>query len=197
MIVDLYVFGDSPVHQLPPDYKILSLLLFCTLLFLIPGWIPLSVGAAFVAIGFGVAGIGISRAYQAIRPALWILAIIFVAQIFLVGVELAIFVVLRFCILILAALLITMTTKTSEFVEGILAGLRHAPSWVPADQIALAISLALRFIPLIRSTLEDVRMAQRARGLDRSIKALLVPLVVRTLKTGDEIAEAIQARSPY
>lgn len=196
MIVDLYVFGSSPLHRMSPGYKILALVLFCTLLFILPGWIPLAAGAALVTAGYFLAGIGISQAWRALRPAAWILAIIFIAQILFAGVELAAFVVLRFAILILAASLITMTTKTSEFVDGIQSGLRYAPPWVPSDQIALAISLTLRFIPLVRATLDEVRMAQKARGLDHSLKALLVPLIVRTLKTGDEIAEAIQARSP-
>jgi biotin transport system permease protein len=178
MIVDLYVFGNSPLHRTSPSYKILALVLFCTLLFVLPGWAPLAVGAILVALGYWLAGIEFSHAYQAIRPALWILAVVLIAQIILTGLELAAFVVVRFGILIMAASVITMTTKTSEFVDGIRAGLRHAPSWAPADHIALAISLALRFIPLVRTTLDEVRMAQRARGLDGSVKALLVPLVV-------------------
>ena len=62
-------------------------------------------------------------------------------------------------------------------------------------RIALAISLSLRFIPLVRSVLDEVREAQRARGLERNLTALLVPLVVRTLKQADGTAQAIQARS--
>lgn len=127
MIVDLYVFGNSPLHRLSPGYKILALVLFCTLLFVLPGWVPLVGGAILVAIGCWLAGIGFSHAYQAIRPALWILAVIFIAQVILTGLELAAFVVVRFGILIIAASVITMTTKTSEFVDGIQAGLRHAP----------------------------------------------------------------------
>jgi len=196
MIVELYVFGNSPLHRLSPGYKLLGLVLFCTFLFLYPRWTPLAVGSILLAIGYWLAGIGLSKAYRAIRPALWILAILFIVQLILAGVELAAFVVLRFGVLILAATLITMTTKTSEFVDGIKLGLKHAPSWVPSDQIALAISLTLRFIPLVRATFDEVRMAQKARGLDHSVKALLVPLVVRTLKRSDGIAEAIQARSP-
>lgn len=196
MIVDLYFFGSSPLHRAAPGLKILALIIVCTLLFVLPGWIPLAVTAGFLILGYLIAGIGPAHAYRAIRPAIWILAIIFVAQIFLAGFALATYVVARFAILILAASLVTMTTKTSEFVDGINAGLKHAPSWVPKGQIALAISLTLRFIPLVRAVLDEVRMAQKARGLDRNIKALLVPLVVRTLKVGDEISEAIQARSP-
>jgi len=196
MIVDTYVFGNSPLHRLSPGYKILALVLFCTGLFLLPGWASLVVGSVLVATIYPLAGIGFLQAYLAIRPVLWILVILFIAQIILGGLELAAFVVMRFGVLILAASLITMTTKTSEFVEGIQSGLKYAPSWVPADHIALAISLTFRFIPLVRTIISEVRMAQQARGLDRSLKALLVPLVVRTLKAGDEIAQAIQARSP-
>ena len=66
---------------------------------------------------------------------------------------------------------------------------------MPKAQIALAVSLFLRFVPLVRTALDDVREAQRARGLDRNLKAILVPLVVRILKTADEVSQAIYARS--
>lgn len=71
----------------------------------------------------------------------------------------------------------------------------HAPFWVPKEQIALAISLCLRFIPLVRAVLAEVGEAQRARGPDRNLKAILVPLVVRVLKTADDVSQAIHARS--
>jgi biotin transport system permease protein len=62
------------------------------------------------------------------------------------------------------------------------------------EKISLALSLALRFIPLIASVGAEVREAQRARGLDGSLVALAVPLLVRTLKMGEDIADAIDAR---
>jgi len=196
MLIDLYVFGDSPIHKAPPGVKLLALVAFCSLNFIFAGWTTLAIGSVIVIAGCWLAGIAVRRAWECMRPALWILGVIFVAQLMLDGVESASFVVARFSLLILGASLVTMTTKTSEFVDGNLAGLRYAPSWLPSDQVALAFSLVLRFIPLVRMTLEEVRMAQRARGLDRDIKAIVVPLVVRTLKTGDQIAEAIQARTP-
>lgn len=196
MLIDQYVFGDSPIHRAPPGVKLLALVAFCSLNFIFPGWTSLAISSTILIAGYWLSGVGARCALECMRPALWILGVVFIAQLVLDGVESASFVVARFCLLILGASLVTMTTKTSEFVEGILAGLRHAPSWFPSDQIALAFSLVLRFIPLVRVTLEEVRMAQRARGLDRDIKAIIVPLVVRTLKTGDQIAEAIQARTP-
>ena len=107
----------------------------------------------------------------------------------------AIFVLLQFSSLILAANLVTMTTKTSELVDGIKSILRHAPGWVPADKIPLAISLELHFIPLVGSVIEEAQTAQRARGLDRNPVGLLNSFLVRTFKAGDQTSDAIRARS--
>lgn len=195
MLTDLYVFGDSPLHRTRPVVKIAALVVFCTTLFIIEGWGSVLVAGALVMTGFAVAGLRPRHAFVSVRPALWILAAIFVVQVYLTDLVFAGFVVARFVVLILAAALVTLTTKTSEFVDGIMSALTYAPAWVPKEQIALAISLCLRFIPLIRAVLEDVRQAQGARGLDRNLTALLVPLVVRTLKTADEVSQAVYSRS--
>jgi len=195
MISELYIAHDSYIHRISPGCKIVALAVFSTLVFLVPGWLPLAGAMAVLAVVHALAGITVSQAYRSIRPILWLLSAIFATQVFLSGVDMASFVTARLIVLVLAASIVTMTTKTSEFVEGILAILQRAPRWVPADQIALAVSLTLRLVPSIRSTLDEIRMAQRARHLDGNIKALLVPLIVRTLRRGDEIAEAINARS--
>lgn len=183
------------MHRARPARKVLGLVVYCTVVFLVESPLFLALAGTLVAIGYITAGLQPRHVYQALRPALWLLSIIFVAQVFLMDVLFALFVVGRFAALIFAASLVTYTTTTSEFVDGIRVALNRTPSWVPKDKIALAISLCLRFIPLIRSVLEEVRQAQRARGLDRRPLALLVPLVIRTLKTADEVAEAIHARS--
>lgn len=195
MLSDLYVFGDSPLHRARPLVKILALVVFCTGLFLFDHWAVIVIAGLMVAAGFALAGLHPRHGFAALRPTLWILAAIFGVQVWLADLALAGFIVSRFALLILAASLVTLTTTAGEFVEGIEAGLKHAPGWVPKARIALAISLTLRFIPLVRSVLIEVRQAQMARGLERNIPALLVPLVVRTLKHADETAQAIQARS--
>lgn len=195
MLSDLYVFGDSPLHRARPLFKILALVVFCSLSFLVDHWAGIVVAGLSVAAGFALAGLHPRHGFAALRPALWILAAIFAVQVWLADLTLATFIISRFALLILAASLVTLTTTAGEFVEGIEAALKHAPDWVPKARIALAISLTLRFIPLVRSVLIEVRQAQMARGLERNITALLVPLVVRTLKHADETAQAIQARS--
>ncbi len=195
MLTDLYVFGDSAVHRARPVVKIAGLVVLCTSVFVFEGWPSVLVGGALVAAGFALAGLRLRHAVASIRPAFWILAAIFAVQLVLTDLLFAGFVVGRFAVMILGAALVTLTTKTSEFVDGIHAALKHAPGWVPKEQIALAISLCLRFIPLVRTMLVEVRQAQQARGLDRNVLALLVPLVVRTLKTADEVSQALYARS--
>lgn len=195
MLSDLYVPGESPLHRARPAAKILALFLICTALFVFEGWPSLIIGAVLVAAGFLTARLSVHHLLISLKPVVWILAAIFAVQLYLEDLALAGFVVGRFAVLILAASLVTLTTTASEFVDGIHASLKYAPGWVPKARIALAISLCFRFIPLIRTVLGEVRQAQRARGLDRNPFALLVPLIVRTLKTADEVSEAIYARS--
>ncbi|WP_394688738.1 energy-coupling factor transporter transmembrane component T family protein [Hoeflea sp.] len=195
MLTDLYVPGNSPLHRARPAPKILALFVICTALFVFEGWPSLIIGAVLVATGFLTARLSTRHALASLKPAIWILAAIFAVQLYLEDPALAGFVVGRFAVLILAASLVTLTTTASEFVDGIHASLKYAPKWVPKARIALAISLCLRFIPLLKTVLDEVRQAQRARGLDRNPLALLVPLIVRTLKTADEVSEAIYARS--
>ena len=80
-----------------------------------------------------------------------------------------------------------------EALQGGLVWLRAIG--VNPAKVSLAISLALRFIPVLAAVTSEVREAQRARGLDANILAIAVPVVVRTLKMADDIAAAIEARS--
>lgn len=195
MLAEAYVAGTSPLHRARPLWKVLGLIVLCTVLFAGPAWPALALGGAAVAAGFAVARLPPAHAARALRPLAWILALLFAVQLWLSGWALAAFVVLRFAVLILAATLVTLTTRSSEFVDGILALLAPAPAWVPKARIALAISLALRFLPMVRDMLDQVRQAQAARGLERNLIALAVPLLLRALKAADDISAAIYARS--
>jgi biotin transport system permease protein len=66
---------------------------------------------------------------------------------------------------------------------------------IRTDKVSLAISMTMRFIPLLTQVAHQVREAQRARGLERNLIALAVPILVRALHTADQVAEAIDARS--
>lgn len=195
MLIEAYIPGTSPLHRARPLWKVLGLIVICTALFAGPGWPTLGLGGAAVVAGFALARLSPRHAVRALRPLIWILALLFAVQLWLSGWALAGFVVLRFAVLILAAALVTLTTRSSEFVDGLMALLAPAPAWVPKARIALAISLALRFLPMVRDLLEEIRQAQAARGLERNLIALAVPLLLRALKSADDISAAIYARS--
>lgn len=196
MIRGFYVERDSPIHRLPAGLKLAFLPLAGTLLFLTSGPVWALGALLVVALLVIAAQIPARAALAQLRAALPMLAVLLAAQWFIAGPAAAVLVVLRFAALILAASLVTLTTRTAEMIaalERVLSPLRLLG--VDPARVSLAISLAIRFIPVIATIAEEVREAQRARGGERSILALTLPIIVRTLKMADEIAEAIDARS--
>jgi len=102
----------------------------------------------------------------------------------------------RLATLLLAARLLSATTTATELLDALTAALRPFERLgVDAEAIALAFSLAFRFIPLLAETMGEIRDAQRARGLDRHPLALFSPLLARVMVMGDAVADAIDARS--
>ncbi len=196
MLTDLYCDTNTILHRATPSVKILTLFVVCTLLFLFGTWWFLAGLCCLILLGYVVATIPIKAIKQSVSPVIWLLLIIFIVQLYLTGLELAAFVVLRFIAMIMLASLLTLTTRSSEIVAGIESGLRFLPNQKLAEQISLSISLCLRFIPKVRGIFSEVRAAQSARGLANDWRALTTPTIVRTLKSATEIAEAITARSP-
>lgn len=196
MTLSDYVPGNSVIHRLPPGIKILSLALVGTLLFVFP-LLPavLSALAGIIAL-YLLACISPRMMFLQLKPLLWVLALIFVVQWWMVGWLSGVLVVARLMALLLLAALVTLTTRTSEMIDALEKGL----FWLrflrinPA-KVSLALSLALRFIPVLAAITAEVREAQKARGLDRSLIAVAIPVIVRTLKMADDIAAALEARA--
>lgn len=196
MLTSDYVPGDSIVHRARPLIKVGLLFLVCTWLFVQDGGLSLTIAGLVLAALFAVGRIPPTMIVAAIRPALWVLGLIFAAQFFLADWRFATFVVARFAAMILAASLLTLTTRMSDLVDAIERALGRVLPPRSAEAISLALSLCLRFIPRVREIFEEVKNAQRARGLGTSWRALVTPTIVRALKSADEIARAIVARSP-
>ena len=195
MLTGHQIEGTVLLHKISPGKKVLALFVVCTSLFVFDNWIILLSSGAFVCGLVFVSRIPLVLMYESIKPVLVVLAIIFIAQLFLADFEMAAFVTLRFAVMICAASLVTLTTRASEFIEAVERALWFVRDKALVSKISLAFSLCLRFIPQVRDSLNDVREAQRARGLHNDWTALAVPTVVRTLKSADEISEAIVARS--
>jgi biotin transport system permease protein len=191
-----YVPGDSPVHRCPPGRKILLLVGAGSVLF---AWPRLDLALAALGLAgllYGMAGIPARLVLDQLRPLAWILAVLVLVQVALDGWLAGLLVAARLAALVLLAGLVTLTTRSADLIEALQRGL----AWlrfvgVNPAKVGLAIALTLRFIPVLAAIAAEVREAQRARGLERSLVALTVPVVVRMLKMSDDIAAAIDARS--
>lgn len=101
----------------------------------------------------------------------------------------------RLATVILLAVTLTLTTRVSAMVEAIETAARPLRLvGVDPAKVGLTLSLAIRFIPVLFALVSDIREAQKARGLEGSVVAVVMPLLVRTLKMADDLADAIAAR---
>lgn len=195
-MLGLYLPTESVLHRVPSGYKILSLIIAGMALFLFIEIHWLIIALFVTVILYAVAKISWREALKQIRPTFTLLFIIFVAQAIIDHWITGFLIVLRFVILIMLASLVTLTTRVSEMVEAIERGLKPL-SYIGINpaKVGLAISMAIRFIPVLAQQFNDVREAQKARGLGLSIRAIAVPLIVRMLKMANDISEALDARS--
>jgi biotin transport system permease protein len=188
------------VHRTPAGVKLLALAVLAVLVFAVP---TLAVAAGTLAgvclLGSAVARLPVALlARQARVVAVWVVAIVAAHALvtdLVTGVETA----LRLLALVLAAAVVTATTRVTEMVavvERLCAPLR----WVgvrPA-RIGLVLAMTLRFIPLVAERADRIREAQAARGGSvrglRAVTTTVVPLLVQVLQLAATVSEALDAR---
>lgn len=194
-MLDLYTPGTSILHRMRPGPKMLALAVGATALFIIENLAVTAAALVLVLLLYCVAHIPMRVALSQIRPLVWIFGLFFVLQWYFSGLTLAAYVVLRLAALVLFASLVTLTTRSSDMIDALSRVLRFLrPIGVNPDKVSLAISLALRFIPVLGRITMDVREAQKARGLERSVIAVALPVAIRAIKMADEISDAIDSR---
>lgn len=192
----LYVPGHSPLHRAAPGVKLLTLLAAGIGVFLVRDSAALLLLLAGVLGLYALAGLGARTVWAQLKPSLALLLFFLAVQGLTAGWAAGAVTALRFGVMILLASLLTLTTRTSDLLAALERALRPlARVGVDPERVSLALSLTLRFIPVIAQVVQDVQEAQRARGLERNLVALAVPVIVRTLKMADDVADAIDARS--
>ncbi|AZW13851.1 energy-coupling factor transporter transmembrane component T family protein [Bordetella bronchiseptica] len=196
MIEPLYVAGASFLHRLPAGLKLAALALAGVGLFLLSDWRVLAAVLAGAALLVWRSGVGAAAWWRQTRGLALIVLAVGLFTGLMQGWPHAAVVVLRVAALIGLAMAVTLTTPVPALIDACERALRPAErlGLLNAAQVALALSLALRFIPEIWRNYQEIREAQAARGLGAHPLALLVPLVVRTLKRAEEVAQAIDAR---
>ena len=195
-MLSLYLPGDTLLHRQPAGRKLALLIAAGIGLFLVKS--PIILAAAAVAAAALLLSVRPPPAQirrQLFGPFL-VLAAIFIAAALLDGLRPACIVLLRLAALILLASAVTLSTRTSEMLEACEKALHPLEriGLLNAARVSLAVSLVLRFVPEIFRHYHEIREAQAARGLHGNPVALVVPLLVRTLRAADDIAAAIDAR---
>lgn len=216
-----YVKGDSILHRLDPRTKIFGMLAIMVALFFVNNWIGLVYAAVVVFAVLFASQVPLKFYIRGVKPLLWILLFTAAIQIFLTpgeiiwqwgilhitaeGVRLAIFMCVRLVLLVMTTSVLTLTTTPivlTDAVENLLSPFKRIG--VPAHELAMMMTIALRFIPLLADETEKIMAAQKARGaafdegglMDRAraLLPILVPLFLSAINRASELAMAMEAR---
>lgn len=216
-----YVKGDSILHRLDPRTKIFGMLAIMVALFFVNNWIGLVYAAIVVFAVLFASQVPLKFNIRGVKPLRWILLFTAAIQIFLTpgeiiwqwgilhitaeGVRLAIFMCVRLVLLVMTTSVLTLTTTPivlTDAVENLLSPFKRIG--VPAHELAMMMTIALRFIPLLADETEKIMAAQKARGaafdegglMDRAraLLPILVPLFLSAINRASELAMAMEAR---
>jgi energy-coupling factor transport system permease protein len=212
----------SPVHDLDPRAKIVATAVLVAGLFLVDSTTGLLFVAAALVVLVTLSRIPVRRFLRLLRPVLFIVVLTVAFQVFFSregatifqwgflevhtgGLWLAFFLALRILLLVGVAGVLTATTAPVALADGIedlLSPLKKVR--FPAHEVAMMMTIALRFIPTLGDEAEKIKGAQAARGADfseggplrraRSFVPVLVPLTVGAFRRADELAEAMESR---
>jgi len=196
MIGSLYLPGNTWLHRLPAGLKLAVLAVGSTALMWVHSPSLLLVACALVCLSVRWAGASLQQVWQQLRPLVWLLFVLGGLSVWSQGLWQALEMILRLLTLVLAALVVSMTTPLTKMMQVVVWLLWpfQRLGWVDADKVALGVGLTLRLIPELGVQWQDIREAQLARGLTPSPLTMGVPMLLRTLRRADEIAEAIDAR---
>lgn len=217
-----YIPGNSPVHKLDPRIKILISIAFVIDLFMVNNFQGYIFIAAFTFISVIISKVKFKYIFNGLKP-IFILLIFTAALnilmlegkeplfhwgilwIYKEGIVTAAFMVMRLTFLIVGTSLLTLTTSPIELTDGIekLLG-PFKKIGLPAHELAMMMTIALRFIPTLIDETDKIMKAQMARGADfesgniinraRNLIPLLVPLFISSFRRADDLAMAMESR---
>jgi len=216
-----YFPGDSVIHRLDPRAKIIMTFFYIVSLFLIRniiGYVPVLLFTAWIIY---TSKISFKMVVKSVKPILLIIVITALLNVFYTsgdvlvkwgfltityqGIFLAIFMTLRLIFLIVGTSMLTYTTSPimlTDAIENLLRPLKRFK--LPVHELAMMMTIALRFIPTLIEETDKIISAQKARGADfetgnlvkrsKALIPLLVPLFISAFRRADELAIAMECR---
>ena len=217
-----HIPGSSIIHRMDPRVKILITLLMITILFFIDTFIGFFLFLLLVVIILLTAKLPIKRVLRGLKPVFFLVILTLFLHLFLTrggeviwqwrflrieeaGVFTGFFMVSRILLLIMFTSILTLTTSPLELTDGIEYLLKPLARFgLPAGELAMMMTIALRFIPTLLEEAEKIMKAQKARGADfesgniiqraKALVPLLVPLFISAFRRADELALAMESR---
>lgn len=194
-MISLYQPGDGLLHRLPAGAKLLGLAIIALLVSLLPlGVAGTAVLLVAVSALYPLSGLGwrlLGGAWWRMR---WLILVLGAALWFFVSPEIAVQNTGRVVALILLAELVTRTTRMGDLLDVLQSVLRPLRVLgVDPATAALAISLTIAMVPVLAGFVQQVRDAQRARGVRMGPRVAL-PLLILTMKHADDVGDALAAR---
>ena len=216
-----YFPGNTPAHKLDPRTKILLVVLYIVALFSAKSLLTYGLLALALAVCVKISRVGLKALVRGLKPVLFIILFTAVLNMFFtpgadlvrigflrisdVGLRNAFQMVVRIMLLIMGTFLMTYTTSPIALTDG----LERLLNWmkklrVPVHELAMMMSIALRFIPTLIEETDKIMSAQKARGADfesggllqkaKALVPILVPLFISAFRRADELATAMECR---
>ncbi len=216
-----YYPANSSIHKLDSTTKLIGTIIFMASLFIVNKFWPyLLIAAALFAV-IKMSKIPTKYIIKGIKPLRWIILFTFVINIFFLpgeviwkfgfltltkeGIRQALFMSIRLIFLVIGTSLLTLTTSPIQLTDGIERMLNPLKKiGLPVHELAMMMTIALRFIPTLLDETDKIMKAQMSRGADfesgniisraKNLVPLLVPLFVSAFRRADELAMAMEAR---
>ena len=216
-----YYPGDSWVHRLDARTKIIATLLYLIELFVVNNFYGFLITAAALFIVIAISKVPLKFIFRGLTAVFLIIAFTFLLNLFMVdgrvlwhwkfltityeGLSRAFFMAIRLVLIIIGSSIMTLTTKPVELTDGLEKLLSpFSKIGLPSHEIALMMTIALRFIPTLMEETDKIIKAQQARGADfesgnlfqraKSLIPILVPLFVSSFRIAQDLALAMEAR---
>ncbi|MGA8850924.1 MAG: energy-coupling factor transporter transmembrane protein EcfT [Aeromicrobium sp.] len=187
--------GTTPLHRIPAGPKLTLLFGYGIVVVALSGPWPPTAAVGFSLLLAMSARVPLRDLWRGLRPMLLIVGVLAGFQAWQRGWPAAVEVAATVLALVVAATTFTATTPTDRLLDAITRGLEPFRRFgIRPEKVALAFSLMIAAIPRIADIAAETRDAARARGLERSPRAYLTPLAIRTVAHAHATGEALQAR---
>ena len=217
-----FVAGDSVIHKLDPRTKIGMMILYIAMTFLVKQIWFMAIPFAYLVLELILSGISLRYILNALKPIRFLLILMFLLNLFFTkgehvwldlgfwqltgeAVLQSVFLSIRIILLVAGASMLTLTTSPIALTDGLERLLTPLKAFhFPAHELAMMMTIALRFVPTLLDESEKIRNAQMSRGADfesgnifkrvKSMIPILIPLFVSSFRKADELATAMESR---